>query len=172
MTDRPALEDLDAAPEPTRWREQQLIDAHKATIGELRRAEALLRRYRAWLAEQHARAEAADRAGSVPADLRISPHNGIAAGLHTALLGLDRILAARNSEAPTRHVHITIRHRDEYTANRQALSLADWINAEFDGLQVTTDAREWPAHDAGPSVREAAAQDREYWERKGAGEAP
>lgn len=27
-----------------------------------------------------------------------------------------------------------------------------------------------PAHDAGPTVREAAAQDRAYWERKDAGE--
>jgi hypothetical protein len=81
-----------------RWREQQLIDAHKATIGELRRAEALLRRYRDWLAEQHARAVRADEAGGVPAELRISPHSGIAAGLHTALLGLDRIL-----EPPTQN---------------------------------------------------------------------
>lgn len=98
VTDRPAFEDLDVAPEPAQWREQRLIDAHKATIGELRRAEALLRRYREWLAEQHARAEAADRVGSVPAELRISPHSGIAAGLHTALLGLDRIL-----EPPTQN---------------------------------------------------------------------
>lgn len=78
----------------------------------------------------------------------------------------------QRERAATRHVHVTIRNVDEYTANRQALSLVDWLNAEFDGLQVTTDAREWPAHDAGPTVREAAAQDREYWERKDAGETP
>jgi hypothetical protein len=46
---------------------------------------------------------------------------------------------------PTRHVHVTITNRDEYTANRAALSLADWITAEFPGHHVTTDAREWPA---------------------------
>lgn len=112
-------------------REQRLVDAHQATIGQLRRAEArvraleteagLLRRYREWLATQHANAVRADQAGSVPDRLKISPHNGIAAGLHTALLGLDRILNP---------------------------------------------------HDAGPTVAEAAAQDRAYWERKDAGEQP
>jgi hypothetical protein len=44
-----------------------------------------------------------------------------------------------------RHVHVTITNPDEYTANRAALSLTDWINAEFPGHTVTTDAREWPA---------------------------
>lgn len=54
--------------------------------------EATLNRYRDWLATQHANAIRADQAGGVPDHLKISPHNGIAAGLHTALLGLDRIL--------------------------------------------------------------------------------
>lgn len=44
---------------------------------------------------------------------------------------------------PTRHVHVTIRNPDAYTANRAALSLVDWINAEFPRHHVTTDAREW-----------------------------
>jgi len=83
-------------------REQRLVDAHQATIGQLRAAEARVRaleaekaklaRYREWLADQLAGAEARDRAtGKVPAELRISPHNGIASGLRTALYGLDQI---------------------------------------------------------------------------------
>jgi hypothetical protein len=44
-----------------------------------------------------------------------------------------------------RHVHVTITNPDAFTANRAALSLADWINAEFPGHTVTTDAHEWPA---------------------------
>lgn len=69
-----------------------------------------------------------------------------------------------------RHVHVVIRHRDAYTANRQALSLVDWINAEFPELDVTTDAREWPAHNTGPTTAECAAHDRAYWTDKHAGE--
>ncbi|MBL3664474.1 hypothetical protein JL475_00240 [Streptomyces sp. M2CJ-2] len=192
--DHLTLEDLDAAPEPSRWccsgnaedcplcdtaalpypwicpghpdteanRQlmtdsravvEKLTDAHQATIGELRRAEARVRdleaalvrvvaalppysgpilgdrsrgmqmgwdrarqaaldaidgepvretaveplhRYREWLAAQHAKAVRADRVGGVPDHLKISPHNGIAAGLGTALHGLDRILGRRD----------------------------------------------------------------------------
>jgi hypothetical protein len=72
---------------------QHAVDAAVAAEQRTNQAEALLRRYRDWLANQHARAEAADQAGGVPPELRISPHNGIAAGLRTALHGLDRILA-------------------------------------------------------------------------------
>lgn len=49
-------------------------------------------RYRDWLADQVARADAADQVGGVPPELLISPHNGIAAGLRTALLGLDQLM--------------------------------------------------------------------------------
>jgi len=91
-------------------REQRLVDAHQATIGQLRAAEARVRaleaekaklaRYREWLADQLAGAEARDRAtGKVPAELRISPHNGIASGLRTALYGLDQI-AGQAGEQP------------------------------------------------------------------------
>lgn len=73
--------------------------------------EAALRRYRAWLDAEHAKAVRADQARECPADLRISPHNGIAAGLAIALHGLDCLLGR---------------------------------------------------HDAGPSVREAAADDRRW----------
>lgn len=78
-----------------------------------------LRRYRDWLAAQLAKAEAADQAGEVPPDLRISPHNGIASGLRTALWGLD---------------------------------------------QITN------SHNTGPTIREAAADDRRWWdiEKEGA----
>lgn len=50
--------------------------------------------------------------------------------------------------AATRHVHVTITNPDEYTANRAALSLRDWITAEFPGHAVATDAREWPGVEA------------------------
>jgi hypothetical protein len=76
-----------------------------------------LQRYRDWLANEHDKAVRADQAGDVPPELRISPHNGIAAGLAIALHGLDRILAARED-------------------------------------------------DTGPTVREAAADDRAYWQQK------
>ncbi|MGA5372318.1 hypothetical protein ACPCSD_14720 [Streptomyces griseoincarnatus] len=69
-----------------------------------------------------------------------------------------------------RHVHVTIRHRDAYTANRQALSLVDWIRAEFPELEATTDAHEWPAHNAGPTVAECAEADRRWWNGEKAGE--
>ena len=72
-------------------------------LGQLRALEAettKLTRYREWLADQLAAAEARDRAtGKVPAELRISPHNGIASGLRTALYGLDQI-AGQAGEQP------------------------------------------------------------------------
>lgn len=43
----------------------------------------------------------------------------------------------------TRWLHISLRNPDEFTVNRQALCLRDFINAEFPGLRVDTDAREW-----------------------------
>ena len=58
----------------------------------------------------------------------------------------------------SRWVHVTIHNRDPYTANRQALSLVDWIHAEFPGLDVTTDAREWDDHTApGEAAKEDSA---------------
>ncbi|MBZ6211691.1 hypothetical protein KVH31_34920 [Streptomyces olivaceus] len=96
MTDRPINE----------RREQKLVEAHQATIGELRATEGrlrlleaevtALRQFRTWLADQVARAERADQIteerGGVRDELKISPHNGLAAGLRTALLGLDQHL--------------------------------------------------------------------------------
>lgn len=100
---------------------QHAVNAAVAAEQRATQAETKLHRYRDWLATQHANAARADQAGGVPDYLKISPHNGLAAGLHTALLGLDHILNP---------------------------------------------------HDAGPTVAEAAAQDRAYWERKDAGEQP
>lgn len=70
-------------------------------------------------------------------------------GHHTqssALIERERHVAEEHATG-TRHVHvtITITNADAYTANRQALSLVDWINAEFPNLTVHTDAREEPA---------------------------
>lgn len=71
---------------------QHAVDAVVAAEARAKQAEAKLERYRGWLATEHANAVRADQAGGVPDHLKISPHNGIAAGLHTALLGLDRFL--------------------------------------------------------------------------------
>lgn len=70
------------------------------------------------------------------------------------LQAVDRITATlaeqpADDARPTRQVHVTITNPDEYTANRAALSLTDWIAAEFPGHHVTTDAREW---DGAPPV--------------------
>lgn len=59
------------------------------------------------------------------------------------LAELGATLDGRRPAGASRHVHVTIRNPDEYTANRAALSLVDWINAEFPGHHVTTDAGEW-----------------------------
>lgn len=53
-----------------------------------------LQRYRAWLANEHEKAVRTDQAASMPAELHVSPHSGIAAGLAIALHGLDCMLAA------------------------------------------------------------------------------
>ncbi|KPC63310.1 hypothetical protein ADL27_62815 [Streptomyces sp. NRRL F-6602] len=122
MTDRPINERLVDALlhrgpgyEPaTPEREQKLVEAHQATIGELRATEdrlqlleaevTALRRFRAWLAAEVARAERADQVteerGGVRDDLKISPHNGLAAGLRTALLGLDQHLTQTKGTRP------------------------------------------------------------------------
>lgn len=98
---------------------QRAVDAALAAEARAKQAEDTLEHYRGWLATQHANAARANQAGGVPDHLKISPHNGIAAGLHTALLGLDRILNP---------------------------------------------------HDAGPTVAEAAAQDRRWWNSEKTGE--
>lgn len=53
----------------------------------------------------------------------------------------------------TRHVHVTITNPDADTANRAALSLADWIADRFPGHHVTTDARE--REQPGPAATQA-----------------
>lgn len=57
-----------------------------------------LQRYRAWLAAEHAKAVRADQAGDCPPELRISPHNGLAAGLDIALFGLDQLLVGHGHD--------------------------------------------------------------------------
>ncbi|MBZ6102750.1 hypothetical protein [Streptomyces olivaceus] len=65
----------------------------RAVLAELQPELGRLDRYRAWLADQVDKAERADRVteerGGVRDELRISPHNGLAAGLRTALHGLN-----------------------------------------------------------------------------------
>lgn len=51
-----------------------------------------LQRFRAWLANEHNKAVRADQASSLPPELHVNPHNGIAAGLAIALHGLDCLL--------------------------------------------------------------------------------
>ena len=49
------------------------------------------------------------------------------------------------TEDPTRHVHITVHHPDETTANTAALCIADLVRGEYAGshrLDITTDAHD------------------------------
>lgn len=93
------------------------------------------------LAQRAGRAEAAiARVRSLAADMRESADTRWFADQLTGALDGEP-----SAPATTRYIHVTITNRDEYTANRAALSLVDWIHAEFPGLQVTTDAREWTA---------------------------
>lgn len=55
--------------------------------------------------------------------------------------------------------------RDDLRGITGARWIADALDKILDGDQPPA-----PAHDAGPSVRQAAADDRTYWERKDAGE--
>jgi hypothetical protein len=65
-------------------------------------------------------------------------------GVHLGRLLLHLLDGPPADDAwPARHVHVTITNPDEYTANRAALSLVDWLAAEFPRHHVTTDAREW-----------------------------
>ncbi|MFE7233953.1 hypothetical protein ACFVAF_25450 [Streptomyces sp. NPDC057596] len=68
----------------------------------------------------------------------------------------DNTASAAGPAPATRHVHVTITNPDEYTANRAALSLVDWVRAEFPSHHVTTDAHEWDAADA-PTGEPSAA---------------
>ncbi|MFH9812527.1 hypothetical protein ACH4NO_18265 [Streptomyces olivaceus] len=65
----------------------------RAVLAELQPELGRLDRYRAWLADQVDKAERADRVteerGGIRDELKISPHNGIATGLRSALHGLD-----------------------------------------------------------------------------------
>lgn len=68
-------------------------------------------------------------------------------------IGWDRarqaVLAALDEPAPgtdglhARHVNVDLHNVCEYSVNRAALCLVDFIRAEFPGVHVTTDAREW-----------------------------
>lgn len=70
-----------------------------------------LARYRAWLAAEHAKAEATDRAHVCPPDLRISPHNGIAAGLAAALHGFDHIVGVDRQDGEAREQRLVDAHQ-------------------------------------------------------------
>lgn len=58
-------------------------------------------RYRAWLTAEHAKAARIDQATNCPPELKISPHNGIAAGLSIALHGLRQILGDGHDNGPS-----------------------------------------------------------------------
>ncbi|MGW9397296.1 hypothetical protein [Streptomyces sp. NPDC055642] len=52
----------------------------------------------------------------------------------------------------------------------QTADVREWLKGARCGRQLAADSR--GPHDAGPTVAEAAAQDRAYWERKDAGDRP
>lgn len=110
------------------------------------------------LAQRAGRAEAAiARVRSLAADMRESADTRWFADQLAGVLD-----GAPSAPATTRYIHVTITNRDEYTANRAALSLVDWIHAEFTGLQVTTDAHEWDAPAATEATEPATVTDPEY----------
>ncbi|MFB7461262.1 hypothetical protein [Streptomyces sp. NPDC056188] len=122
------------------WGHYQL--AHRVLTRRVERAENAVARVRVFAAD------AKRRYAHGRNDYEIGKHD-----LATTILGtLDDTEQAKpqppaeritgTGTPPTRHIHVTITNPDPYTANRAALSLVDWINAEFPGLHVTTDAHE------------------------------
>lgn len=79
----------------------------------------------------------------------------------TELARLRTALRPADGTQPARHVHVTITNPDEYTANRSALSLVDFLLTEFSGIHmhVTTDAREWEQPD--PAATQATEATKE-----------
>jgi hypothetical protein len=120
--------------------------AQEAPGGELasrdgdRGAEAPVRRLarlRDQLAAEQAKAERADQAAASRPDLndlRITPHNGIAAGLAIALFLVDHHLREAGALTPS----------------------GEWLTAGTRDQSI-------PDHDGGPTVRECAVDDRVHW---------
>jgi hypothetical protein len=98
---------------------------------------ARLRRLRGQLAAEHAKAVAADQHPRPDLDhLRVTPHNGIAAGLEIAIFFADHHLREAGEEAGERHATRAALIRDQaalaqirllIAAHRPRLKLADPI---------------------------------------------
>lgn len=120
-------------------RVQALIADHPVAVGTHQLEAALdtgqppapdLRRFRAWLATELAKATAADRKTDCPPDLRISPHNGIAAGLSIALHGIDHLLGNGHDTATSPPEQIEAAIESEIYEYRERTTLWD----ETDGI--------------------------------------
>jgi hypothetical protein len=103
-----------------------------------------LARLRDQLAAEQAKAERADQAAARRpelVDLRVTPHNGIAAGLAIALFLVDHHLREAGALA----------------------SSGEWLTAGTRDQSI-------PDHDGGPTVAECADADRRWWNGEKAGE--
>lgn len=113
---------------------QQNLDAAAAAIQRAERAEAELAEARALVEPQE------DQLTDTDAEPLALTREQVRLVRDTC----DRLLNQAPGER-TRWLHVVIEGGDEYTANRSALSLRDWLQAEFgDGIamRITTDARE------------------------------
>jgi hypothetical protein len=110
-----------------------------------------LARLRDQLAAEHAKAERADQAAAGRPDLndlRITPHNGIAAGLAIALFLADHHLREADALAPA----------------------GEWLTAGTRDQSIPEHDDGPTAHDGGPTVAECADTDRRWWNGEKAGE--
>jgi hypothetical protein len=110
---------------------RQRLELADATLGDAAR----LQRLRAQLAAEHAKAVAADQAAvQRPDHLRVTPHNGMAAGLEIAIFFADHHLREAGEEAGEQHAARAALIRDQaaldqvrllIAAHRARLKLAD-----------------------------------------------
>lgn len=142
----------DAAPTVTGWEterrradqaEDLLRVAHETSSkSETERARAVQRAEHAEAALDRVRAALHPYAGPILGDRS----RGVQMGWDRAR---QAVLAALDEPAPgtdglhARHVNVDLHNVCEYSVNRAALCLVDFIRAEFPGVHVTTDAREW-----------------------------
>lgn len=139
--------------------EHERTAANERIVGEAAQAtepcgSSVCGRFRTWLVDQVDKAERADQVtqerGGVPDELKISPHNGIAAGLRTALLGLDRYLTnvgATPMPAAEREQQLVDAHRSTIGELRAA---EERVRLLEERLRLTTDEK--VANVVGPNI--------------------
>ncbi|MEU9470463.1 hypothetical protein AB0D78_28365 [Streptomyces avermitilis] len=130
-----------------------------------------LHRLRGQLAAEHAKAVRADQQPRPNLDhLRVTAPNGIAVGLETAIFFVDHHLREVGAEAPIEHPSEPKQPGTTEAAIARMRHLADqieagapWTSNRQNLARRIRDAIEPGGHDSGPTVAEAAADDRAYW---------